>query len=630
MPINITTPGSYLFHWSANDSTGEHQTSDSADVYLTPFANDQAIAERAILVIDSADLPKSNAGIGALLRSESEQIKQQAVELNSRQTAAPGSSRDSVLQVVDNTRDLTERASRALELAELAPDVAAQSPNAVILPFEGHTWENIGVDAELPTEVNLPLKIKRRCVTGEHEPVSIKLLNVSPREAVVEAKIETPQGGPLVTPHEVKPVPTNPDHDTVAWDPIVPLDGGDSVTIPSFETREIWLDIDATHAKAGTHKVAITFGTYDSETSAEITVEVIPFEMAGYDAMRLCMWASYVANAVPDLLAHGNTVFPTGAPPATQNGSGLDVDFTALDEFVALLEGHDVFLLLTGVPQLGTEWEDESYEALLADYLEQVMAHLEKKQIPEEHVGLYTWDEVGGHGWEAVRRYVAFGRKALKARPGVKIYINGGGDLPMFEELAEIAGIWSPAFFMLDEDTPVMNYLRNTDAKMWSYNCSMMYARPLGWNIKASNIVGEYRMQAVFAAINGGTGIGYWSYNIGPSMWEPAHPEYPITYQTESSGHVTASRRLEAIRESVDDTRILVALREKLNDDSTNQAAKSKINHLLGVTLPALADKSLAEMHLGAPRYQLDDTNDDEMVDSFRRSLLDCVEAVIA
>ena len=532
--------------------------------------------------------------------------------------------------MVDNTRDLTERASRALELAELAPDVAAQSPNAVILPFEGHTWENIGVDAELPTEVNLPLKIKRRCVTGEHEPVSIKLLNVSPREAVVEAKIETPQGGPLVTPHEVKPVPTNPDHDTVAWDPIVPLDGGDSVTIPSFETREIWLDIDATHAKAGTHKVAITFGTYDSETSAEITVEVIPFEMAGYDAMRLCMWASYVANAVPDLLAHGNTVFPTGAPPATQNGSGLDVDFTALDEFVALLEGHDVFLLLTGVPQLGTEWEDESYEALLADYLEQVMAHLEKKQIPEEHVGLYTWDEVGGHGWEAVRRYVAFGRKALKARPGVKIYINGGGDLPMFEELAEIAGIWSPAFFMLDEDTPVMNYLRNTDAKMWSYNCSMMYARPLGWNIKASNIVGEYRMQAVFAAINGGTGIGYWSYNIGPSMWEPAHPEYPITYQTEPSGHVTASRRLEAIRESVDDTRILVALREKLNDDSTNQAAKSKINHLLGVTLPALADKSLAEMHLGAPRYQLDDTNDDEMVDSFRRSLLDCVEAVIA
>jgi len=156
-----------------------------------------------------------------------------------------------------------------------------------------------------------------------------------------------------------------------------------------------------------------------------------------------------------------------------------------------------------------------------------------------------------------------------------------------------------------------------------------MYARPLGWNMKAMNVVGEYRMQAVFASDSGATGIGYWCYNHGPSMWEPIHPEYPIVYHTTPDEPITSSRRWEAIRESVEDARILVALREKLTDGSTSDAATEKIRHLLDVTVPGMARKSLAEMHLGSARYVLDDTNDDGMVDSFRAELLDCVAAVV-
>lgn len=490
-------------------------------------------------------------------------------------------------------------------------------------------WENLGVDSELPQRVAIPLAITRRCVRGEHEPVSIKLLNISPDTVMVRTKVGDPTGGLVVKPHQVTQVPTNPDSGTVVWDPIIPLSSTDSVAIPSLETREIWLDIDAGKAEAGQHNLRVTFTAGGKETSVEITLRVLPFEMGGYDAMRLCMWASYNQHTVPDLLAHGATVFLTGLPPAKAEADGrLEVDFTAMDRFLAPLEGHDVFLLLTGLPQVGVGEQDASYVPRLADYFEQVMSHLAAKGFPEEHVALYTWDEVGGNGWDAVHRYTEFGRLALKARPTLQFYVNGGGDLPMFEELVEIAAIWSPAFFMLDDDTPVMRYLWDTKKTMWTYNCAYMYARPMGWNTKAINIVGEFRMQAVFAVRYGATGIGYWCYNHGESMWNPVHAEYPIVYQTAPDSPVTCSRRWEAVRESVEDARIVVALREKLADASVNETAKAKIRHLLEVTLPAFADKSLTEMHLGTAPYVLDDTNNDAMVAAFREELLDCVEMV--
>jgi outer membrane protein assembly factor BamB len=634
MPVTVTSPGMYHFEWAVKDESGTVLTNGARDLTMTPFVNDQALVRRSVIALIGA-LPEAptdtSEGIHALLDHERQAIVQEAAKLSSLQMAVPGADAEFTKKVIARTEDLTTRAKRASVLAGIAPDLLVDTPDACIVPFEGRTWENRDVDAEMPTGVSIPLQISRRCVTGEHEPVSIKLLNVTLNEAVVLTSVETTSSDLVVRPHEVKSVPTNPDQDTTAWDPLVVLEDGDSVDIPSFETREIWLDIDTATASAGSHDVSVTFHTETAEMHVEITIEILPFEMAGFDSMRLCLWASYTQDAVRDLLSHGNTVFVTGVPSAVvpEGPTPIEIDFDALDEFIEPMAGHDVFLLMSGVPELGIEWEDDEYTPRLAGYLNKLFAHLTEKGIPKENIALYPWDEVGGHGWDAVRRFVAFGRKAIEAHPGLKIYVNGGGDLPMFEKLVEVAAIWSPAFFMLDDKTPIMDFLRSSDAALWTYNCSYMYARPLGWNTKAMNIVGEFRMQGPFAANYGATGMGYWCYNAGDSMWDAVHPEYPIVYQAEPGGPITSSRRWEAVRESIEDTRILVALRDRLTDDTTSDAAKKHIRHLVEVTLPAMADKSLAEMHLGTARYVLDDTNDDAMVETFRSELLDCVEAVI-
>jgi hypothetical protein len=205
--------------------------------------------------------------------------------------------------------------------------------------------------------------------------------------------------------------------------------------------------------------------------------------------------------------------------------------------------------------------------------------------------------------------------------------VNGGGDLPMFEALNEVASIWCPGYFMLPDSSPEMNYLRSTGKTIWSYDCAYAYARPIGANTKTINVVAQYRMAPLFGYNYGATGIGYWSYNIGPSLWEPVATEYPIVYAN-SDGTSASSRRWEAVREGMEDVRILIALREKLSDESVAPEAKARIRRLVNETLPGMADQSLDEARLGMARYVLDASNNDETVTRFRRELLDCAQLV--
>ena len=631
MPLSITAPGVYRFEWALMDPSGNRLLNGSRELTLQPYMNDQALAQRAVLALREAmadaEVAEGDRGLRAAMYRESESIEQEAAALASLQTGAPGASPAFRERLDTRTDALNARAKRALALASASGPILASGSESPIVAFEGVTWENRDVDRQLPTEAAIPLRIGRRSVPGEHEPVSIKLLNVTLEAVSVACAVEADPAAARVTAYEVKSVPTN--LNTVAWDPIVPL-GSDELAIPSLETREIWLDVDLTDATPGAHNVNVVLTAGSAQTRVEIELEVLPFEMAGFGAMRFCNWASYSDESVRDLLAHGNNVFIVGLPPATVTEGdtpSIEIDFTNLDTFTARLAGHDVFLLMSGIPSLGVPMEDEAYVPRLADFLDQLMTHLAARGIPEQNVALYPRDEPAGHGWDAVNHYVAFGRQGLKARSGLKFYVNGGNDLPMFEALNEVASIWCPGYPMLAENTPQMGFLRESGKTIWSYDCGYGYARPIGANTKTINVVAQFRMPAVFGFSFGATGIGFFSYDQGPSMWEPIRDEYALVYVNPDGSH-TSSRRWEAVREGMEDTRILIALQEKLADDSVGDAAKAKIRHLIDETVSGLAGQSLGEARLGAARYVIDASNNDDVVNRFRNELLDCVALV--
>lgn len=93
------------------------------------------------------------------------------------------------------------------------------------------------------------------------------------------------------------------------------------------------------------------------------------------------------------------------------------------------------------------------------------------------------------------------------------------------------------------------------------------------------------------------------------------------------------SRRWEAVRESIEDYRVLAALRKMLAGDRGAKLAeevRARIQHLLEVSLPEMLDQSFLEMKRGLGRSVIDASNNDATIGALRREMMECVEAAAA
>ena len=108
-------------------------------------------------------------------------------------------------------------------------------------------------------------------------------------------------------------------------------------------------------------------------------------------------------------------------------------------------------------------------------------------------------------------------------------------------------------------------------------------------------------------------------------MWDSIAQEYPLVY-TNPDGTHTSSRRWEAVREGIEDARILIGLQQKLSDVSVSPEARKSIRVLLEQTVPAISKQALSEVHLGVARYVIDDSNNDATVNTLRNEMMNCVD----
>jgi hypothetical protein len=173
-----------------------------------------------------------------------------------------------------------------------------------------------------------------------------------------------------------------------------------------------------------------------------------------------------------------------------------------------------------------------------------------------------------------------------------------------------------------------MDVVRKNGKMLWSYNCGYGFSRPAGANLKNMNLIGDYRAAALFAFRHNATGIGFWCYNLGGDSWGRIDLEYMLVYPGRTKP--VTSRRWEAVREGIDDYRILAALRKRLAGDGgakLTAAARTRIKRLLEVSLPGLLDQSFDEMTRGLGRNVIDASNNDATIGAFRSEMMECVEA---
>ncbi len=537
MPTEVSSAGIYRFRWTLEDAEHRLQSSGEKEFFLEPFINDRALVARALTTSHSAaravepHLPLS----AAALRREAAWLELEDRSLAPLQSALPGNVSDARQTTMKRTAALVTRAQRLLAVSAVIQSATSLGPQTSLLAFEGTLWENRAVDEQLPTNAVNPLVITRTAVPGEHEPVALSLFNLTDHELLVRLLIDPQTNGIVETPLRPVGVPTSLGE--ISWDALSELDETSTLTIPSLASRQIWLDVDLAASKPGEHQVRLRLqalngaGVLDApahphsvpppETRIEIALHVPSFTMADAGDFRLCTWAAPEAAPLPDLLAHGNNVFPVPLPVARYDSQGrlTNSDFSQLDPVLGRLHGKDVILLLQGFPALRPEVPSTSYLDDLKLFLAGLVDHLARAGFDTNHFALYPYDEPGGGGWSAVNQVVAFGSQVRKANPGILLYMDGGGELPMFQAMAPCMDIWTPGIYMLAEETPLMAVVRKHAKMLWSYNCSYGYSRPVGPNLKNMNLIGDYRAAAPFAFRHGATGIGFWCYNSGGDPW---------------------------------------------------------------------------------------------------------------
>ena len=643
LPLQATMPGSYDFSWLLRTAEGEKLVAGEKKVFLQPFANDQALATRAVAGLKTAaDAVSEKLPLSAsALRREAGVIEQAAMDLASHQQAVPANDALMVEQTLQKTGAVVIRSRQALKTAALVEQAGRMDSSAGLIAFAGLMWENRRLNEQMPDMVENPLQIHRTVVAGEHEPVSIKLLNITDRTLQVRVHLPQPPAGLAVTPLYSIPIPTSQGEE--AWDALPEMDESAVISIPSLTTREVWLDIQIGEVEPGQHALTAVFqalngagvmeapanphGVPAPETRVQLTLEVLPFTMAPSGAVRLCTWSPNQGAELKDLLDHGNNVFtvPHGTPQHDAASHFTQADFSKLDPILAGFKGHDVVALFSGFPGLEGEFGSGLYRQNLAEYLRHLVLYMQRQSFDLEHFALYPIDEPGGHGWQYVNQLVAFGKMVREINPGIMIYMDGGGELPMFEAMAPVLDIWVPGIDMLAEDSPVMRVVRATKKQLWSYNCSYGYSRPVGANIKNTNLLAEFRNAALHAFRHHATGIGYWCYNSGgEDPWMRNEFEYRLVYPGRSKP--VTSRRWEAVREGLEDFRILTALREWAG--KTDAATNKKLAHLFDTSLPDLVDPSYKEMKIGLGRGVIDASSSESKLLAFRREMLDCVQAV--
>ena len=657
--LNATLPGTYSFTWCLTDSSGSLIALGSRELFIQPFSDDRGVvAQAAARLRSAADHVDQTLPLSAsALRREAQLLDHAAQALLPAQEAAL-SARAIVAErteIVERTAALSASALRAIQVADVVRQALSLGPGTSLIVSEPENpWENLDIVDEVPRSAAAPLAIRRRAVPGEHEPVALNLFNITDRMLRARVRVEVAPGGPSPVVHNVVGVPTPMGE--VAWDALPELDESSTIPVSSLSSVQIWLDLDLCGVTPGDHEVKVRIQALDGagvlegpsdrravpapETEVKITLDVMPFEMAPPGAFRMCTWAyvessqykGYADATYRDLLAHGNNVFTAGGLPGTRydaRGRFLDpMEYAALDSRIARFKGQDVFVLVQGYPGLtpaegAGELGSPAYRKALKAYLGDLVAHMESLGFDREHHALYPVDEPGGIGWPAVRRLVEFGKLVKEADPLVKIYVNGGGDVAMFQALAPVTDVWCPGLNQVAQEPEKTAVMAATGKQIWSYNCSYANCTSAGRTLKGADLVAEYRAAAIFAFRYGINGIGFWTSIMGAEdPWTRTEGyDYMILYPGRNSP--VTSRRWEAVREGIEDYRILSALRACLEGSGRkgiSQDAKDRIRHLLNVSVPRFIDDVMNFLQI--PQ------NLDETLRAVRDEMMDCVGAV--
>ena len=301
----------------------------------------------------------------------------------------------------------------------------------------------------------------------------------------------------------------------------------------------------------------------------------------------------YPEATYQDLLAHGTNAFVThSGPKASFDDDGRlvgAIDFSAVDAEIARFRGKDVIFLMSGMVQLtsasGKQAEgSEAYKRALVPYLDALVKHMAEMGFSTKNFAYYPFDEPGSDGWPTVNIFIQKAKAVREADPRIQIYVDGGPPaMEMYEAMLPYVDIWQSylhrVWNTLDDERVAL--IRRYVKEVWTYD--------MGVEGKTHDLVNYYLADPIYCFVHGLTGNGYWTYcTQEQNPWQRGTQEYVMVYP--GTTKPVTSRRWEAVREGIEDYRILTALRGLVEQAEARGVALevcSQVRQLLDAELPA-------------------------------------------
>jgi len=618
LPTSLFTPGTYRFAWKVEDAQGTQVVAGGKEINLQPFANDvyfleetTAQAETTAARVEAA-LPLSAQALRAQVLGADAAIKRAVAVARS----LPGASAYARDQSAAEVGRLIEDARHLRQAATVIEQSAALGSTTSLLLFEGNPWNQFRVESLCPDQAQTQLPLGRHVVSGEHEPVVLNLFNVTNRPLRVRVVAETPKPGPAVRLMHAVAVPAG--NGKASYDALPEIDESGVVVVAPLTNEQVWADIDSSGLAPGDYSATIRClalngaGVDEGPTAfyvaipapvseARISLKVLDFQAAPPSAFHHCNWA-YVSGSLlrdypeatyKDLLEHGTNVFVTNkTAKATFDDQGRlvgKVDFSAMDEELAYLSGQDVIVLLQGLTQLQSESGkyaegSDVYNRALVPFLDAVVKHMADLGFSTNNFAYYPYDEPGSDGWPSVNVFIQRARLVREADPRIQIYVDGGPpSLEMYEAMIPYVDIWQTTVHRLptEGDLQRLPLMRRKVKQIWTYD-----GVDEG---KTDDVVANFLADAIYCFVNGLTGNGYWTYcTQNEDPWERTLHEFMLVYP--GLDKPVSSRRWEAVRQSIQDYRVLAGLRSLVQQAGAKGVAPDvcgRARQLLDTDLPA-------------------------------------------
>jgi len=390
----------------------------------------------------------------------------------------------------------------------------------------------------MPEAVDPTLALHIAAFGNEQESVALNLLNVSDRALDVRCVFEKPrfdnarpQGEPplarYVTLRRVVRVPS--DKSGMVPDALPELDLSRTITLPPFETQQLWIVVDTRGLEPGVHALTLYLGSLEARSTVRevpLTIEIAPVALTEgvYAQMN---WVGIDIEQTSDqqlrdMLEHGITVgygpvLPVVPVDETGRLAGA-IDWARVD--AGLDRVPDYFQVLWHAPP-PVRWpkgvsvgeDDPRCDAGFATALRALIAHLEARGFGYERWGLYPYDEPWLTGNTLVPLLKRYCERVKAVDPKVRMYADPAGYVraEFLDEFKDLIDIWQPEMNLLKRDPTLVRWFHENARTLWAYE-----ATDPGKDLLP---LGYYRAFAWLAWLYQLDGAGFWVYKYADPFW---------------------------------------------------------------------------------------------------------------